>query len=96
MRASPAALYSSWGLSEEYGFTDIDGARPHLGNYFSEHFPQFWNRKPRACFEWKLAPVAQEEKTERRRTAKAKQRKSESDAPSTGGKKREHAGSTLA
>ena len=86
-------VYSSWGLSEEYGFTDIDGARPHLGNYFSEHFPQFWNRKPRACFEWKLAPVAQEEKTERRRTAKAKQRKSESDAPSTGGKKREHAGS---
>ncbi|HZB47446.1 MAG TPA: SDR family NAD(P)-dependent oxidoreductase [Pyrinomonadaceae bacterium] len=86
-------VYSSWGLSEEYGFTDIDGARPHLGNYFAEHFPQLWNRRPRACFEWKLAPVAQEEKTERRRTAKAKRRKSESDAPRTGGKKREHAGS---
>lgn len=25
---------SSWGLSDEYGFSDIDGRRPHWGNYF--------------------------------------------------------------
>jgi NAD(P)-dependent dehydrogenase (short-subunit alcohol dehydrogenase family) len=29
--------FSSWGLSDEYGFTDIDGERPHWGRYFAEH-----------------------------------------------------------
>jgi NAD(P)-dependent dehydrogenase (short-subunit alcohol dehydrogenase family) len=29
--------FSSWGLSDEYGFTDIDGRRPHWGRYFAEH-----------------------------------------------------------
>ncbi|XID91201.1 SDR family oxidoreductase [Paenibacillaceae bacterium WGS1546] len=27
---------SSWGLSEEYGIEDIDGRRPHWGNYAAE------------------------------------------------------------
>ncbi|MCL6457776.1 MAG: SDR family NAD(P)-dependent oxidoreductase [Gorillibacterium sp.] len=27
---------SSWGLSDEYGFVDIDGTRPHWGNYAKE------------------------------------------------------------
>jgi NAD(P)-dependent dehydrogenase (short-subunit alcohol dehydrogenase family) len=27
--------YSSWGLSDEYGFTDINGERPHWGKYFT-------------------------------------------------------------
>ncbi|MGX5820534.1 SDR family oxidoreductase [Chitinophaga lutea] len=26
-------VYSSWDLSDEYGFTDIDGNRPHWGNH---------------------------------------------------------------
>lgn len=30
-------VYSSWGLSEEYGLTDIDGQTPHWGRYFKEH-----------------------------------------------------------
>src|SRR5260370_30405746 len=25
-------LYSSWGLAREYGFTDVDGSQPHLGD----------------------------------------------------------------
>lgn len=29
--------FSSWGLSDEYGFTDIDGRRPHWGRHFEEH-----------------------------------------------------------
>ena len=29
-------VFSSWGLSDEYGFTDIDGRRPHWGRYFAE------------------------------------------------------------
>lgn len=28
---------SSWGLSEVYGFVDVDGTRPHWGNYYAEH-----------------------------------------------------------
>ncbi len=28
---------STWDLSEEYGFTDVDGTRPHWGRYFAEH-----------------------------------------------------------
>lgn len=27
---------STWGLSEEYDFTDADGTRPHWGNYFKQ------------------------------------------------------------
>ncbi len=30
--------FSSWGLSDEFDFTDIDGRRPHWGRYFQEHF----------------------------------------------------------
>jgi NAD(P)-dependent dehydrogenase (short-subunit alcohol dehydrogenase family) len=29
--------FSSWGLAEEYGFTDVDGRRPNWGKYFAEH-----------------------------------------------------------
>jgi NAD(P)-dependent dehydrogenase (short-subunit alcohol dehydrogenase family) len=47
-------LYSSWGLSEEYGFTDVDGSRPHWWNYFSEHFPNFVNAAPQTGLRWKV------------------------------------------
>jgi NAD(P)-dependent dehydrogenase (short-subunit alcohol dehydrogenase family) len=47
-------LYSSWGLSEEYGFTDVDGARPHWWSYFSENFPRMVNAKPRTGLRWKI------------------------------------------
>ncbi|MBI3805210.1 MAG: SDR family oxidoreductase [Nitrospirae bacterium] len=30
-------LFSSWGLAQEYGFTDIDGSRPNWGKYFEEN-----------------------------------------------------------
>jgi NAD(P)-dependent dehydrogenase (short-subunit alcohol dehydrogenase family) len=30
---------STWGLSEEYGFTDADGTQPHWGRYFARTFP---------------------------------------------------------
>ena len=29
--------FSSWGLSDEYGFTDLDGTKPHWGRYFDEN-----------------------------------------------------------
>ena len=47
-------LYSSWALAEEYGFDDVDGARPHWWSYFSEHFPQMVNAKPNTAFRWQI------------------------------------------
>jgi NAD(P)-dependent dehydrogenase (short-subunit alcohol dehydrogenase family) len=35
--AKAGGVYSSWGLSDEYGFSDIDGRRPHWGRHFAEH-----------------------------------------------------------
>jgi len=31
-------VFSSWNLSDEYGFTDADGSRPHWGRYFAETY----------------------------------------------------------
>jgi NAD(P)-dependent dehydrogenase (short-subunit alcohol dehydrogenase family) len=44
-------LYSSWGLMREYGFTDVDGSRPDLGQQFSE-FPF---GPPRTGLVWTLS-----------------------------------------
>jgi NAD(P)-dependent dehydrogenase (short-subunit alcohol dehydrogenase family) len=44
-------LYSSWGLAREYGFTDVDGSRPDLGERLSE-FPF---GPPRTGIRWTLA-----------------------------------------
>lgn len=30
--------FSSWGLARQYGFTDIDGARPDWGKHYDENF----------------------------------------------------------
>ncbi len=32
--AKSGGLFSSWGLAKEYGFTDVDGRRPHWGSFF--------------------------------------------------------------
>ncbi len=47
-------VYSSWGLSEEYGFTDVDGRRPNMGKYMAEHFPHIFAAKPVLSLEWKI------------------------------------------
>ena len=31
-------VFSSWGLSDAYGFVDRDGSRPHWGNHFHKYF----------------------------------------------------------
>ncbi len=38
-------VFSTWGLSEEYGFTDADGSSPHWGNYFAK-WKEESNHKP--------------------------------------------------
>jgi NAD(P)-dependent dehydrogenase (short-subunit alcohol dehydrogenase family) len=35
--AKSGKVLSTWNLSDEYGFTDIDGNRPHWGRYYAEH-----------------------------------------------------------
>jgi NAD(P)-dependent dehydrogenase (short-subunit alcohol dehydrogenase family) len=35
--ARSGAALTSWGLARDYGFTDVDGARPDWGRHFQEH-----------------------------------------------------------
>ncbi len=56
MRKSGGIL-SSWALSEEYGFKDIDGTRPHWGRYFAENFPQLANVQPATGRRWEVVEV---------------------------------------
>lgn len=37
LMARSGGVYSSWGLSDEFPFTDADGARPHWGRHFAAH-----------------------------------------------------------
>jgi NAD(P)-dependent dehydrogenase (short-subunit alcohol dehydrogenase family) len=37
-------VFSSWGLAQEYGFTDIDGRQPNWGKYFAQHVATNANR----------------------------------------------------
>ncbi len=47
-------VYSSYGLSDEYGFADIDGRRPHFGRYGAEHFPQFFKKQTATGLLWEV------------------------------------------
>ena len=47
-------VYASWTLSDEYGFTDIDGTRPHLGRYFEKHFNPLPWEPPKTGVRWKI------------------------------------------
>jgi hypothetical protein len=46
-------LYSSSALAEEYGFTDVDGARPNFGRWFAEH-SELSPVRPRTPVRWEL------------------------------------------
>jgi NAD(P)-dependent dehydrogenase (short-subunit alcohol dehydrogenase family) len=47
-------LFASWTLSDEYGFTDVDGNRPHWGRYWESTGLEAPGANPRVPFEWKL------------------------------------------
>jgi NAD(P)-dependent dehydrogenase (short-subunit alcohol dehydrogenase family) len=47
-------IYSSWALSEEYGFADLDGRRPNMGAYLKEHHPHLVSGKPPTAVQWAL------------------------------------------
>jgi len=47
-------LYSSWELSDEYGFTDADGARPHWGRYVEANFPHLHGTPDHGRAQWRI------------------------------------------
>jgi NAD(P)-dependent dehydrogenase (short-subunit alcohol dehydrogenase family) len=65
-------VYSSGGLAEEYGFTDIDGTRPNMYRYMAEHFPQFVNARPRTNYQWTLTRLPDAESVKPKRSARGK------------------------
>jgi NAD(P)-dependent dehydrogenase (short-subunit alcohol dehydrogenase family) len=54
VREKSGGVYSSWRLAREYGFTDIDGSRPDLGQQLGE-FPF---GPPRTGLQWTLSHVS--------------------------------------
>ena len=70
-------LYSTWELSDEYGFSDIDGASPHWGRYIAENFPELAAGIPRIGTEWSVThPDRGDEPESRRRAAHGIRRRS--------------------
>ena len=63
-------VYGSWTLSDEYGFTDIDGSSPHMGNYFAEHFKTLIDGPTKTGFRWTINHEQQPAQTKRRARAK--------------------------
>jgi len=47
-------LFSSWGLSEEYGFTDVDGTRPQERRHLTKHDGGPPGGPPRTPARWQL------------------------------------------
>lgn len=47
-------IYSSWALSEEYGFTDVDGRKPNMGRYMAKHFPKLVKGSPNSGALWEI------------------------------------------
>ncbi|HEX8475243.1 MAG TPA: SDR family oxidoreductase [Pyrinomonadaceae bacterium] len=62
-------VYASWTLSDEYGFTDIDGNRPHWGSYFAKEFKTMIERPPNTRFRWTLERLPQPARPARRKRA---------------------------
>ncbi len=48
-------VYSSWGLAEEYGFTDLDGSRPNLGRHLGKNGGASPFGPPRTAVRWRIA-----------------------------------------
>jgi hypothetical protein len=63
-------VYGSWTLSDEYGFTDVDGNRPHMGRYLEEHFKEMFDAPTKTGFRWKLERETPPAPAERRAPAK--------------------------
>jgi len=68
--AKSGGIYGSWTLSEEYGFDDVDGARPNSGRYMREHFPHLFDVAPNTGLAWKVERVGAPKPPRKKRGAK--------------------------
>ncbi|HSJ64671.1 MAG TPA: SDR family NAD(P)-dependent oxidoreductase [Gemmatimonadaceae bacterium] len=59
VRTMSGTLRSSWELSERYGFTDVDGSRPHWGRYSVAEFPHIFAAPTTSGWEWRVVPERQ-------------------------------------
>jgi NAD(P)-dependent dehydrogenase (short-subunit alcohol dehydrogenase family) len=51
-------VFSSWGLSDEYGFCDADGTHPHWGRHFQEKYGDCLKPCDEGYYEyWKGGPI---------------------------------------
>src|ERR1700719_1189624 len=41
VKTKSGRVFSSWALAREYGFTDLDGTRPHWGNYARKKYGKY-------------------------------------------------------
>ncbi|HEX2211663.1 MAG TPA: SDR family NAD(P)-dependent oxidoreductase [Longimicrobium sp.] len=57
MMRKSGSILGSWALSEEYGFTDVNGERPHWGRYFAENFPQYAAAHPKTGRRWEVVEM---------------------------------------
>jgi NAD(P)-dependent dehydrogenase (short-subunit alcohol dehydrogenase family) len=52
--AKSGGLFGSWELSDEYGFEDVDGRRPHWGRAFAEHLKTHQYDEAKTPYRWEL------------------------------------------
>jgi NAD(P)-dependent dehydrogenase (short-subunit alcohol dehydrogenase family) len=57
VHAKSGGLFSSWELSEEYGFADVDGRRPHWRRDLAKHLEEHSTGASNTRFRWDLALV---------------------------------------
>lgn len=55
-------IYSSWGLSDEYGFADVDGARPHLATFMAASGSPLGSEATRSGILWSVARAPERER----------------------------------
>lgn len=57
VRRKEGRVHSSWGLSREYGFTDMDGSRPDWGAFFEEKYGPTPMADDAAYASWMDGPI---------------------------------------
>jgi NAD(P)-dependent dehydrogenase (short-subunit alcohol dehydrogenase family) len=70
--AKSGGVYGSWTLSDEYGFSDVDGNRPHIGRHFEQAFGKDgpWGG-PKTSVRWTLTNARSAAGPKRKRRARA-------------------------
>jgi NAD(P)-dependent dehydrogenase (short-subunit alcohol dehydrogenase family) len=56
--AKSGGVYGSWELSDEYGFEDVDGRRPHLWKYWQKEFPHLTSGVPKCGRTWSVVDTS--------------------------------------